>query len=170
LRSAALAAFAIPYTSYEADRERGEVSGDTKNRTARRPPAAPAPLEKRHLASRLLWVTIGLAAIFLALLGVLLPLLPTTPFVLVAAFAFARSSSRLHRWLHNHALFGGLIENWNRYGAISRAAKTTAIASMAAVFGLSLAFGASTVVLVVQALVLSLSAAFILTRPLPPRQ
>lgn len=146
------------------------MSGDTRSGRARKPPAAPAPLKKRHLASRLLWVTLGLAAILLALLGVLLPLLPTTPFVLVAAFAFARSSDRLHRWLHNHALFGRLIEDWNRHGAISLSAKTAGIVSMAAVFGLSLAFGVSTVVLIVQAFVLSLSALFILTRPLPPKR
>ena len=146
------------------------MPGDTRNETARRPPAAPAPLRKRHLASRLLWVTIGLLAILAALLGVLLPLLPTTPFVLLAAFAFARSSSRLHRWLHNHALFGRLIENWNRYGAISLRAKTAGLVSMAAVFGVSVLLGASSFVLIVQALVLSLSAAFIVSRPLPPKQ
>ena len=128
------------------------------------------PLGKRHLAGRLLWVTIGLAAILAALLGVLLPLLPTTPFVLLAAFAFARSSSRLHRWLHNHALFGPLIENWNRYGAISLSAKTAGIVSMAAVFGLSIVLGAPTFVLIVQALVLGICALFIASRPLPPAQ
>jgi len=115
-------------------------------------------------------VTIGLAAILAAFLGVLLPLLPTTPFVLLAAFAFARSSRRLHRWLHEHALFGSLIENWSRYGAISLPAKTAGIASMAAVFGLSVLFAVPAGVLIVQALVLSVCAAFIASRPLPPRR
>lgn len=49
----------------------------------------------------------------------LLPLLPTTPFVLLAAFCFSRSSPRLHAYLLNHRLFGPLISEWEQYGVIS---------------------------------------------------
>ena len=49
----------------------------------------------------------------------LLPLLPTTPFVLLAAFCFSRSSPRLHAYLLNHRLFGPLISEWGQYGVIS---------------------------------------------------
>ena len=72
---------------------------------------------------RALWLLLGLVAVGLGAVGVVLPLLPTTPFLLLAAFAFARSSERWHQWLVNHQIFGPLIEDWNRYGAISEARK-----------------------------------------------
>jgi len=123
----------------------------------------------RRLVPRLVWLIVGLSAIALAGLGVVLPLLPTTPFVLLAAFAFARSSRRLHDWLVRHAVFGPLIDNWQRYGAISRPAKTAAILSMAGVIGVSLILDAPPGVLTVQALVLTASAVFIVSRPSPPQ-
>ena len=120
-------------------------------------------------AARLAWLTLGIVALGLGALGVLLPILPTTPFVLVAAFAFAQSSQRLHDWLLDHNLFGGLIANWRRYGAISRSAKMVSVASMVAVVLISLLIGVPIFVLAVQLLVLGACAWFILSRPLPPR-
>ena len=78
-------------------------------------------------ASRLTWLVIGILSLGLGALGILLPLLPTTPLVLLAAFSFARSSDRLHQWLLEHDVFGALIENWRRYGAISRRAKIVSV-------------------------------------------
>ncbi len=117
------------------------------------------------MLTRPFWLVVGGLAVALAAAGVVLPLLPTTPFLLVAAFAFARSSPRLHAWLLSHRLFGPLIENWRRYGAISRGAKITAVVGMAGVLGLSAAFGANRWVLAIQAMVMLGSAAFILSRP-----
>jgi uncharacterized membrane protein YbaN (DUF454 family) len=117
------------------------------------------------MLTRPFWLVVGGLALALAAAGVVLPLLPTTPFLLVAAFAFARSSPRLHAWLTAHPLFGPLIENWRRYGAISRRAKITAVAGMGCVLALSIGMGANRWVLAVQALVIIGSAAFILTRP-----
>lgn len=101
----------------------------------------------------------------LAVAGVALPLLPATPFLLVAAYAFARSSPRLHAWLISHAQFGPLIDNWNRYGAISPRAKTAAVGVMLATLGASLLWGVGAIVLVIQAAVMAATATFILTRP-----
>ena len=123
---------------------------------------------KEMTAHRAFWFVVGITALGLGAVGVVLPLLPTTPFVLVAAFAFARSSDRLHNWLLNHKTFGPLIANWQQYGAISRPAKIMAAISMVAVFGLSLVLGAPRLALIIQALVLSGAAAFVLTRPDPP--
>ena len=120
-------------------------------------------------AARLAWMTLGILALGLGALGVLLPILPTTPFVLLAAFAFAQSSQRLHDWLLDHNLFGSLIANWRRYGAISRGAKTVSVASMAVVVLVSILIGVPIFILVVQLLVLGACAWFILSRPLPPR-
>ncbi|MDE2913945.1 MAG: YbaN family protein [Paracoccaceae bacterium] len=117
---------------------------------------------------RLLWFVIWLCAVILAALGVMLPLLPTTPFLLVAVYAFARSSDRWHAWLLSHRVFGPIINDWREHGAINPRTKTVGVASMAAVFGISLAIGVDAVILAVQAIVLSASATFVLSRPSPP--
>lgn len=116
---------------------------------------------------RVIWLAVGWLCVALGVLGVALPVLPTTPFLLLAAYAFARSSPRLHDWLVMHPLFGPPIEDWRREGAISRRAKRLAILSMAAVFLISLALGVGPLVLAVQGAALTCAAAFILTRPNP---
>ena len=120
------------------------------------------------IAHRLFWLTIGLVSLVLAAVGVLLPLIPTTPFVILAAFCFMKSSQRLHDWLVDHRIFGPMIVDWREYGAISRPAKKIAIASMGAVFVLSLALQAPVWVLAVQAPVLALCMWYVGSRPLPP--
>ncbi len=82
------------------------------------------------MIKRTLWLLFGLVALFLGILGVFLPLLPTTPFILLAAFAFSKSSKRLHSWLLNHKLFGPLIRDWETYGIIRTKVKWLATTSM----------------------------------------
>ena len=72
----------------------------------------------RSTLIRALYLTAGLLFVLLAIIGVVLPLLPTTPFLLVAAFCFSRSSETLHQYLLNHRLFGHLIRDWEKYGVI----------------------------------------------------
>lgn len=108
---------------------------------------------------------IGAFALSLGAIGVFLPLLPTTPFVLLAAFAFARSSQRFHEWLLQHRIFGPLIADWRDHGAISRKAKTLSIISMITVLAVSLALAVPQTVIIIQLVVLSAAALFILTRP-----
>lgn len=112
-----------------------------------------------------LWAGLGLFCVALAMIGVVLPLLPTVPFLLLAAFFFARSSSRLHNWLITHRLFGPMILDWQQSGAIRPAAKKAATLSVAAVFGLSIALSAPPHVLIIQAVVLGGVMIFIWTRP-----
>ena len=119
-------------------------------------------------AARLTWLVVGLVALALGAIGIAVPLLPTTPLILLAAFCFARSSNRLHEWLVTHDIFGPLIENWRLHGAISRRAKIVSVVSMAAVLAISLALALPTAVIVTQLVVLGAAALFILTRPLPP--
>ncbi len=121
-------------------------------------------------AIRVIWLIFGMLALALGGLGVVLPLLPTTPFILAAAFAFANSSDRLHQWLVEHNIFGPLIVNWQRYGAISRSAKMLSVLSMAAVLVISLLMAVPAFVIVVQALVVSACSFFIISRPLPPAE
>ena len=119
-------------------------------------------------AARLTWLVVGLLALALGAIGIALPLLPTTPFILLAAFAFAQSSEKLHQWLLDHNVFGPLIDNWRRHGAISRRTKVVSVISMIAVLAISLAMAAPPVVIIAQLVVLGAAALFILTRPEPP--
>ena len=119
-------------------------------------------------AARLTWLVVGLLALVLGAIGIALPLLPTTPFILLAAFAFAQSSEKLHQWLLDHNVFGPLIDNWQQHGAISRRAKVLSVVTMAALPVISLVLAAPAVVVIVQVVVLGAAAAFVLSRPEPP--
>ena len=98
-------------------------------------------------------------------MGVVLPLLPTTPLVLLAAFCFSKSSPRLRAWLEDHATFGPLIVDWETHGAIAPRYKVIASSMMGGVFILSVIMGLPFKVLVIQGVFLAASAAFVLSRP-----
>ena len=119
---------------------------------------------------KVLWLLAGLASVAIGAIGVVVPLLPTTPFLLVAAFAFARSSTRLNRWLREHRSFGPLIENWHRDGSIDRKVKRTAIIVILITPVITWLFGVPLWLIACQLAVLSAAAIFILTRPLPPER
>ncbi|GKX56961.1 inner membrane protein [Leminorella grimontii] len=79
------------------------------------------------------WLSIGLAA-----LGVLLPILPTTPFLLLAAWCFARSSPRFHDWLLYRSWFGPYLRHWQTYRGLPPGAKSKAILLIICTFAVSL--------------------------------
>jgi hypothetical protein len=117
---------------------------------------------------RVIWFFVGCVGLALGVAGVFLPLLPATPFLLIAAYGFARSSPRIHAWLIAHPFLGALIENWRRHGAIGRRDKALAGVAMIATFLLSLWAGVSTLYLMLQAAALAAAAAFVFSRPSPP--
>ena len=117
------------------------------------------------MPARALWLTLGLLSTACGIAGIVLPLVPTTPFILLAAFAFARSSPRLHDWLVTHPRLGPPINGWRTHRAISRHAKTTSVAVMVMTLALSVVAGVGGTVIVIQAVVLCAAATFILTRP-----
>ena len=119
----------------------------------------------RNPVLRLFWLAAGLFFTGLAFIGVFLPLVPTTPFLLLAAFCFARSSDRLNRWLHEHRLFGPLLTNWSQHGAIGRRAKYTAGVCLIAAPFLSYFLGAPLWTIAIQIPILIGSGTFIFTRP-----
>lgn len=78
-----------------------------------------------------MWWVFAYIALSLGIVGVVVPLMPTTVFILIAAYCAARGSDTLHRKLLEHRVFGPMIRDWQATGAVSRKAKYMAIGSMA---------------------------------------
>ncbi|WP_078706183.1 YbaN family protein [Bartonella sp. WD16.2] len=115
-------------------------------------------MEKNFKISRPLRVfysILGGVMVLLGLIGVVLPIMPTVPFLLVASWCFARSSPRFHCWLHNHRIFGLPIKQWEEKRIISPFVKIFAVVSMTGGF-------LSFLIIVHPALWFALSAAIIL--------
>ncbi|MEJ7808629.1 MAG: YbaN family protein [Telluria sp.] len=79
---------------------------------------------------KLLLTLVGMLAIVLGVIGIFLPLLPTTPFLLLAAACFARSSTRMHDWMMQHRLFGDYLRNYEAGRGIPARAKLLALVMM----------------------------------------
>ena len=117
--------------------EGGKASGDTRR-----------PDRTREESGRLLkalWLAAGGLSLLVGLIGVFLPLLPTVPFVLLAAFCFSRGSARWERWLVGHPRFGPWILDWREHHAVPLRAKQLAtvmmaVSSVVAAFHLPLAW------------------------------
>lgn len=118
---------------------------------------------------RAVWYTLGWVCVGLGVVGMTLPLLPTTVFLLAAAGCFARSSPAVSDWLLTHPRLGPPIADWRAHGVIRPAAKRLALASMAVSMALPLTLGAKLWVIGAQAAALTGVAAFILSRPSAPR-
>ncbi len=93
-------------------------------------------LHRSRLMRGLLWIA-GSVSLVLGLIGVLLPGLPTTPFILLAAACYARASPRLHAWLLNHRWMGPMLRDWERDRSLTRRVKTVAVVSMTLMVALS---------------------------------
>ena len=105
------------------------------------PPDVPTPAP---LSPTVRWLLLLLAALslVLAVIGFFLPVIPTVPFVLLAAWAATRSSPRLARWLENHKLLGPPLRDWRHGGVVQRRAKWLATGMMSAsVTGLLVVLG-----------------------------
>lgn len=119
-------------------------------------------------AIRSLWTAAGIISFAIGAIGAVLPLLPTVPFMLLAAFCFARGSERFHIWLIDHPRFGPAIRNWQAHGAISRRAKRAATIAIGVTFLISVLWGVPLYALAAQAAVLAIVLTFLLTRPEGP--
>jgi uncharacterized membrane protein YbaN (DUF454 family) len=79
-----------------------------------------------------LWTAAGCLALALGIVGAFLPLLPTTPLVLLAAWCFSKGSARFERWLLAHPRFGPVVQGWRAHRVVPRRAKVLAFVMMAA--------------------------------------
>ena len=126
------------------------------------------PESTQRFARRHLWTILGTVALGLGIVGILVPLLPTTPFLILAAYLFSRGSQRLHTWLVNHRVLGPPIRNWRQHGAVSTRAKLSALVAILLIFLLSVAMEVPGWALAAQGAILVGVAVFLLTRPTPP--
>lgn len=124
----------------------------------------------RQTFINLLLKALGFMFVGLGLAGVFLPLLPTTPFLLLAAGCFARSSPAFHDWLLTHRLLGPYIRDWERDRSIPLTAKVTAVSMMAASLSwMAFASNAPAIAVWMAGALLSCVAAWIITRPTSKR-
>jgi uncharacterized membrane protein YbaN (DUF454 family) len=114
---------------------------------------------------RRLYLTLGVCSAAMGAAGVALPLVPTTPFLLVSVWAFSRSSPRLQRWIETHPRFGPPLAAWRERRAIPRRAKALAAAALATSWSVTAVAVGGVLVPVVSGVALSGVALWILTRP-----
>ncbi|MFV0473818.1 MAG: YbaN family protein [Pikeienuella sp.] len=114
---------------------------------------------------RIFWLVIGFIAVGLGAVGAALPVLPTVPFLLLAAFAFARSSPRFYDWLIGHPVFGPPIADWRAHGAIRRRVKWISTASIGAAIIPAVVLSLPAWLIATEAAILTLVLIFIWTRP-----
>ncbi|MCQ9617445.1 YbaN family protein [Paenalcaligenes niemegkensis] len=94
------------------------------------PPSQNNAKQSESRVVRAFWLIVAVLSLVLAFIGAILPGLPTTVFVLISAWAAARSSPRFHQWLLNHRLFGPSLQRWEQGRLVSRRGKWTALCSM----------------------------------------
>lgn len=104
----------------------------TEGREDRHPRHPECPRGEPGHLMKALWLAAGWLSLVAGFIGIFLPLLPTVPFVLLAAFCFSRGSARCERWLLAHPRFGPLIRDWRENHAVPLRAKQLATVMMAA--------------------------------------
>lgn len=92
------------------------------------------------LTVRVVFLALGTLFVALGIAGIFLPVLPTTPFMLLAATCYARASTRFYNWLLNNRMLGPTILEWRRYRSIPYRVKWTAIVLMAVTLGISIVY------------------------------
>jgi len=96
--------------------------------------------KKEQKVARALWLVVGLICVGLGAVGMVLPILPTTPFLLAAAACFCKSSTRLYNWLLNNKLFGEYLRNYKEGRGLPMRTKVTALTVLWATIGISAVF------------------------------
>jgi uncharacterized protein len=120
----------------------------------------------RSGAVRAVWFGAGCVCVALGVVGAILPLMPTTVFLIIAAGCFARSSPKLEGWILSHTRFGPAVRAWRERGAISSAAKNAAYLGIAGGYGIFVVTARPSLWLaLIVAALLACVGAFIASRP-----
>lgn len=130
---------------------------------------APAADDMPPPAARLVYIVIAFIALVIGLLGIPLPLLPATPFLLIAAWAASRGSRRFHDWIFAQPLLARLINDWRKQGAVPLYAKWLATLMMCASISLLVWREAHWGVVFGMLMICTATAIFLWTRPNPSR-
>jgi hypothetical protein len=117
---------------------------------------------------RLLYLAIGFLFVGLGVVGAFLPLLPTTPFLLISLWAFSRSSDRFHHWLYTHPRFGPRLQEWQKHGVVPVKVKVSAISAMLVSLSLLILARAKWPVLALSGALMLVGATYVLSRPSRP--
>ena len=124
------------------------------------------PAKSPSAILRSVYFVVGLLFVAIGFVGAFVPVLPTTPFLILSAACFARSSPRLERWLLNHRQFSPTLRRWRERGAISRKTKMIALAGAAVGFLLFwIRIDPDLVVTLIVAAFLLAGVAYVFTRP-----
>ena len=116
---------------------------------------------------RILYIFAGFVSLALGILGIFVPGLPTTPFMLLTAFLFARGSKRIHQWLIHNRFVGSYITEWNRSKGLSRRTKIKSVTLMALVLTVSLVFITKTIAIKIIIVALGVIGIFVMGFVIP---
>ncbi len=114
-----------------------------------------------------LWRLAGGGALIAGIVGLTLPILPTTPFLLMAAYGFSRGSRRIHQWIVDPESLGSGFAEWRRRGMVPASGKILVLLAMLLGFLLAWVSGIETTSLIIEGVGLVLVGGYILTRPSP---
>lgn len=117
--------------------------------------------------SKAIYLLVGGISLILGIVGAFLPILPTVPFILLAAYAFSRGHPPLYLWLRERSIFAASLQDWEQERAISRSSKRKALTMMAVGFALAVYFAPLIWVKLMLLCIGIAVASFISTRPEP---
>jgi len=142
------------------------VTGDPEpsDPTGDDPPASVGRIARR------LWLGFGHACVAVGMAGAALPLVPTVPLLLLAAWAYTRGSPRLRRRLFADPRFGPSLRAWRDHGAISRRGKIAAVTACAVSLAIAVASADGLLVPLIAGTFITGAAVFVMTRPSPPAE
>jgi hypothetical protein len=140
-----------------------QVAGD--DRAADPPPPPRTATSGTSLPMRTVLVAVGSTSLALGVVGIVIPVLPTTPFLLLAAACYARASDRLYMWLLGQPALGPIITEWRETRSLPPGVKTRALVVVAISFGASIVLVDATPLRLALALVAVVLVAFLLRIP-----
>lgn len=129
-----------------------------------RPPSDDTP-RTSPAAIRVVLAVVGTAALVIGVVGLVVPVLPTTPFLLLAAACYARSSQRLYRWLLGQPALGPIIADWRRSRSLPPGVRRRALIAVGATFAISMILVDSWILRAILAAVGVILAAFLARIP-----